>query len=146
MRRAAAIDKNQPDIVRVLRQAGAHVTITSQLKNAFDLVVVHGGRVFLVEVKDGSLAPSSRRLTEGEQECKKSIEQAGGVYHVITSTAEAKRMLTGHGLNPLYCVCPAPHNHHHNGDGILQCFDCFLPALIAQCFRGDVSFTINKNP
>lgn len=93
MRRAAAIDKNQNEIVDALRKNGAHVTITSQLKNAFDLVVVHSGKIYLVEVKDGTLTASARKLTEGEMKCKQSIENAGGVYHVINSTREAMQMI-----------------------------------------------------
>jgi hypothetical protein len=93
MRRAAAIDKNQPAIVEALRQCGAHVTITSQLKNAFDLIVVYKGTVYICEVKDGTLNPSARKLTEGELECKTSIERAGGTYHVITSINDALKMI-----------------------------------------------------
>jgi hypothetical protein len=93
MRRAAAIDKNQPAIIEALRRTGAHVTITSQLKNAFDLIVVYKGVVYICEVKDGNLAPSSKKLTEGELGCKASVERAGGTYYVIGSINEALHMI-----------------------------------------------------
>jgi hypothetical protein len=113
MRRAAAIDKNQPAIVEALRQCGAHVTITSQLKNAFDLIVVYKGTVYICEVKDGTLNPSARKLTEGELECKTSIERAGGTYHVITSINDALKMI---GYN-VFGLCVAKIA----GNGQLNC-------------------------
>jgi len=38
MIRNAKVDSNQSEIVKALRNAGAWVTITSQLKNAFDIL------------------------------------------------------------------------------------------------------------
>lgn len=68
MRRAARIDGNHRLIVRQLRSIpGCTVADTSALGNGFpDLVVGFQGRTILIEVKDGRLKPSARRLTEAE--------------------------------------------------------------------------------
>ena len=94
MRRAARTDKNQTEIVAALRKRGAVVLITSQLKNAFDLLVGYEGKLYIVEVKNGALPPSARRLTSGELECKERFESVGVTYHVITSVEEAISMLS----------------------------------------------------
>ena len=93
MRRNAKVDVNQPDIVKALRRSGASVIITSQLKNAFDILVIFQGKTFIVEIKDGSLPPSRHKLTEGEAKCKESVERAGGQYHVVKSVDEALQMI-----------------------------------------------------
>jgi len=68
MRRAAKIDGNQNEIVDALRAVGAQVAVTSAVGNGFpDLVVgyMHKGvrRVYMIEIKDGELPPSARKLT-----------------------------------------------------------------------------------
>ena len=93
MRRAAKVDSNQSEIVSALRKVGAAVVITSQLKNAFDLLVMYRKRIYIVEVKDGSLPPSARKLTDGEMKCKKLVESVGVKYHIITSVDEALKMV-----------------------------------------------------
>jgi hypothetical protein len=62
------IDSNQPEIVKALRSVGASVQSLADLgKGVPDLLVAYRGRNYLLEVKDGSLPPSRRRLTEDEQ-------------------------------------------------------------------------------
>ena len=95
MKRAAKVDSNQAEITAAFRKAGAVVVITSQLKNAFDLIVCHRGKVYLVEVKDGSKPPSARKLTEGEEKCRDLVESAGVKYNVVTSIDDALKMLNG---------------------------------------------------
>jgi hypothetical protein len=51
MRYAARVDKNQAEIVKALRDAGAYVWIIGL---PVDLLVGYKGHSFLVEVKDGS--------------------------------------------------------------------------------------------
>jgi len=94
MRRAARTDANQKEIVTALRNSGAVVLITSQLKNCFDLLVCHNSKVYLVEVKDGTLPPSAMKLTKGEKEFKEKVESVGVKYHVITSVSEAISMIS----------------------------------------------------
>lgn len=69
MRRAAKIDANQPELVGALRSMGATVEITSQAHDGFpDVVVGYRGVTVLVEIKDGSLTPSRRKLTPAQVE------------------------------------------------------------------------------
>tara|TARA_R110000751_G_scaffold303492_1_gene418210 strand:- start:516 stop:809 length:294 start_codon:yes stop_codon:yes gene_type:complete len=94
LRRAAKVDRNQPEIVKALRKVGAVVLITSQLKNCFDILVLFQSRIYIVELKDGELPPSARKLTGGELEFKQKAESVGCTYHVITSIDEALAMIT----------------------------------------------------
>jgi hypothetical protein len=94
MRRAAKVDRNQSEIVKALRKIGAVVLITSQLKNCFDILVLFQSRIYIVEIKDGELPSSARKLTGGELEFKQKAESVGCVYHVITSIDEALEMIT----------------------------------------------------
>lgn len=93
MRYSAKVDRNQPEIVKALRKAGAAVLITSQLKNAFDILVGYSGKLYLAEIKDGSKPPSQRKLTEGEQKCKDLFNSVGVEYHIITSIDDALKMI-----------------------------------------------------
>ena len=93
MRRAAKIDSNQPQIVKALRRSGAFVILTSQLKNAFDLLVIYRGTIYIVEVKDGEKVKSKRKLTEGEMLCQHGVESHGAKYHIIESVDDALKMI-----------------------------------------------------
>jgi hypothetical protein len=93
LRRAAKVDSNQSEIVAALRKRGAVCLIVSQLKNCFDVLVCFNGKVFMVEIKDGSKPISARKLTEGEQEFKSKIESVGCKYWVIESVDDAISML-----------------------------------------------------
>ncbi len=64
MRRAARIDSNQPDLVKVLRKAGCKVQSLAMMGEGFpDLLILRAGVLTLMEVKDGSQPPSKRKLT-----------------------------------------------------------------------------------
>ena len=93
MRTAARTDGNQTPIVEALRAIGAKVVITSQLKNAFDILVGFRGQLFIMELKDGKLPPSRKKLTPGELKCKGDFEAVGVVYHVIESKEQAVNLL-----------------------------------------------------
>ena len=90
---AKKIDANQVEIVKALRKAGAWVGHVHAIPNFFDILVIHKGRYYCVEIKDGNNIPSKRRLTAGELKCKEQIEQAGGVYHVVESVEQALSMI-----------------------------------------------------
>ena len=47
----------------------------------------------MVEIKDGELSTSARKLTKGELEFKQKAESVGCTYHVITSIDEALEMI-----------------------------------------------------
>lgn len=88
MRRAARIDRNQPEIVKALRQCGAHVTSLAAVGDGVpDLLVGFQGRTVLVEVKDGSRPPSERQLTDEQIEWHAAW--SGGRCVVVGSVGEA---------------------------------------------------------
>jgi hypothetical protein len=87
MRRAAKIDANQPDIVKALVQAGCSVRSLAAVGQGFpDLIVGRQGWNYLLEVKDGTLSPSKRALTEDEAEFHASWR--GNVF-IVNTVAEA---------------------------------------------------------
>lgn len=87
MRRAAKVDRNQAEIVKALRQAGATVHPCHGAGQGFpDLAVGYRGRNYLIEVKDGALAPSDRKLTPAQQEWHAAWR---GDAVVVTSVSEA---------------------------------------------------------
>lgn len=68
MRRRAKIDKNQPEIVKCLRDAGATVQSLSQMGHGVpDLLVGWRGKNFLFEVKDPNAQKCDRQLTDDEK-------------------------------------------------------------------------------
>ena len=67
MRRAAKIDRNQPEIVEALRKVGALVYPMHTVGGGLpDLLVGFRGRLMLLEVKDG-LAPLSQQALTPDQ-------------------------------------------------------------------------------
>jgi hypothetical protein len=67
MRKFARKDSNHKEIIQVFRDLGATVADTAQLGSGFpDCVVGFRGNNVLVEIKDGSLPPSKRKLTPDE--------------------------------------------------------------------------------
>jgi len=93
LRYASKVDSNQKEIVTALRNSGAVVLLTHQLKNCCDCIVYHNGNTYTVEIKDGNLSKSARKLTTGEQEFKHKIESVGVTYHVVTSIEDALSLL-----------------------------------------------------
>ena len=81
MFRAARIDKNQPEIVKLFRKLGWYVLIISQLKNCCDIIVSKNGRTIAVEIKDGEKPPSQQKLSAGELKFK---DEWKGEYRLIT--------------------------------------------------------------
>lgn len=68
MRLRGRTDGNHVLIIRALRQAGASVQSLANVGDGCpDLMVALGGSVYVMEVKDGSLPPSKRRLTPMEK-------------------------------------------------------------------------------
>lgn len=71
MRRACATDRNQPEIVEALRDAGCTVQILAAVgKGCPDLLVgfdshhpIYGSLNLLMEIKDGLARKSDRKLT-----------------------------------------------------------------------------------
>ncbi len=92
MRRAAKVDRNQPEIVEALRKIGCRVQPLHMVgKGCPDLMVSKAGRVVLMEVKDGSKPPSARKLTADEQAWHDlwSDVKAAGALVVVDSVQAA---------------------------------------------------------
>lgn len=85
-RRVAKIDSNQPDVVKKFRKLGYSVKHTHQLKGFTDIVIsiLIGAleRTAVVEIKDGSLCPSARKLTADEEKFRESWQ---GMYFICES-------------------------------------------------------------
>jgi soluble P-type ATPase len=92
VRTASRIDHNQPEIVRVLRQLGARVQVLSMVGHGVpDLLILHRGKLALVELKDGSKSASRRKLTPDEQLWHE--EWADAPLYVVATVDEAVDML-----------------------------------------------------
>ena len=88
MRRAARVDRNQTEVVEALRQAGCRVQPLHMVgKGCPDILVGRGGRLVLMEIKDGEKPPSARKLTEDEaawHDLWADAAQAGALVTVST--------------------------------------------------------------
>ncbi len=86
-RRAAAVDRNQAEIVKALRMVGASVAPMHGAGEGFpDLVVGYMGRNYLIEVKDGDKPPSARALTQAQV---KWHGEWRGQVNIVTNAVEA---------------------------------------------------------
>ena len=69
MRRAARVDANHAEIIRVLRKAGCSVLDMSRLGGgAPDILIGYGGISLPAEIKCGAKPPSARKLTPKQRE------------------------------------------------------------------------------
>jgi len=96
MRRAARIDANQPAIVEALRKVGCNVQPLHMVgRGCPDLMVGRAGRIWLMEVKDGSRPPSERRLSPDEQDWHQvwADQRAAGAVVVVESVDDALRVV-----------------------------------------------------
>lgn len=92
MRIASRIDTNQPFLVRALRQMGVRVQVLSGVGKGFpDLLILHRGKLALVELKDGSKSASRRKLTPDEQQWHE--EWADAPLYVVANVDEIVDML-----------------------------------------------------
>lgn len=88
MRRAAKIDRNQPEIVSALRKVGATVvTLAAVGKGVPDLLVGFRQSTYLLEVKDGQKPPSDRQLTPDQIDWH--VAWTGGPCAVVSCVGEA---------------------------------------------------------
>ena len=95
LRRAARIDRNQPEIVAALRKVGATVQPLHTIgKGCPDILVGKGGYNFLMEIKDGLLVPSRRELTPDEYEWRQEWQgQVCTVESVDMALFELARLM-----------------------------------------------------
>lgn len=86
MRRAAKIDRNQPEIVDSLRKAGATVTLLHAVGSGCpDLLVGFQGTNYILEVKDWQASNLDRQLNP--KQVKWHDDWKGQVAKVETATA-----------------------------------------------------------
>ena len=78
---AAARDENEPEIVKALRNVGAHVEL---LAGPVDLLVGYARQWFLLEVK----VPKGR-TTPAQDEFFKASDGKGGIATVVRNASEA---------------------------------------------------------
>jgi len=84
-RRAAKVDANQSDLVKVMRDMGASVIITSSAHDGFtDTVVGYGGVTVLAEIKDGSKVLSDRQFTPKQVDFHRDFKGAITVIETLT--------------------------------------------------------------
>lgn len=95
MRRIAKVDRNQPEIVAVFRQLGFEVLHVHQLKGCFDILVSKDSRNHCIEIKDGTLPPSQRKLTIDE---RKFHERWKAPVHIINSVEEVLQFAVWHSM------------------------------------------------
>lgn len=92
--KAARTDANQKAIVDALRKIGCKVYVSSSFGQGFpDLIVGCGGRLCLLEVKDGSKPPSARKLTPDQ--VKFHADWTGLPLYVVDSVDSAIAAVTG---------------------------------------------------
>jgi hypothetical protein len=90
VRRAGRTDGNHADVVRELTKAGVLVRSMAGVGDGFpDLLCAFRGVLVLLEVKDGSLPPSERKVTAKETE----FLAAWPSSYVVTSPEEAVRVV-----------------------------------------------------
>ncbi len=88
MRRAAKKDGNHDEIVAALQEYGWWTYSTAGLGDGFpDLIAVRNGQTWLIEIKNGWLPPSARRLTDDEERFRRAFP---GRYRVIESTLDVR--------------------------------------------------------
>ena len=91
MRRAAKVDDNHDEIVQALKTCGAIVQSLAAIgKGCPDLLCAFRGRLFLLEVKDGSKPPSRQRLTDDQLSWHRSW---GTLVDVVNSPEQALRAI-----------------------------------------------------
>jgi Holliday junction resolvase len=86
-RKYGRTDDNQTNLVKVMRDLGASVAITSSTHGGFtDTVVGYGGVSVLVEIKDGSKVLSDRQFTPKQVDFHRDFK---GAITVIETFSQA---------------------------------------------------------
>lgn len=84
-------DRNQAEIVRALRQAGASVQSLVEVgKGCPDILVCRAGALYLMEIKDWQQPPSKKRLTPME---KQWHELWSGPVAVVETVEQALKIV-----------------------------------------------------
>lgn len=84
------VDANQDRLAKMWRDMGAVWIPTSGDKRiGFDGILAFRGKVWLVEIKDGSKPQSQRKLTDNEQKRKVQLNCVGVQLYVIENEQQA---------------------------------------------------------
>jgi hypothetical protein len=97
LRRAAKVDLNHEEIVKVLRLAGCSVLSLAPVGEGVPDLLVYSPRMrrtFLAEVKNGAEVPSHRGLNAQQ---RAFADHWGGPIYVITSPIDALAAADGRG-------------------------------------------------
>lgn len=86
-RRAAKVDRNQPEIVAEFRRLGWYVLIVSQLKNCCDIIVSKRGVTVAIEIKDGEKPESAQQLSVGELKFQQEWQ---GDYAIVKNIEQVR--------------------------------------------------------
>lgn len=89
-RHASRVDRNQPEIVKTFRELG-YTWIACHAYAGFGcdgITFPKSGGVAFVEIKDGDLAPSARKLTESEVKLQRLCIQHHVQYWVVKNTED----------------------------------------------------------
>ena len=87
----AKVDRNQAEIVAALRSVGASVQSLAAIgKGCPDLLVGWRGSNYVIEVKDGRVVPSKRKLTPDQVRWH---DAWNGRVHVVSSVTDALSLL-----------------------------------------------------
>jgi hypothetical protein len=91
VRLRARVDANHAAIVKALRAIGASVQDLSRVAGGVpDLLVGYHGTNVLLEVKDGTKAPSARTLTRAQKDW---LAGWGGTATIVNNPEEAQRVV-----------------------------------------------------
>ena len=93
MRRAAKVDDNQAEIVAAVRKLGGYWLHLHTLKNCCDGLMLHSGRCWAIEIKDGNKVPSKRKLTPGEESFMFDWLGHGGQWELVTCVDDIVRLI-----------------------------------------------------
>lgn len=90
MRKSSKVDRNQPEIVKALRQVGATVQSLCAVRDGVpDLLVAYRGRNYLMEIKDYLQPPSKQRLTPDEKAWHQNWNGPVFIVHTIDEALKA---------------------------------------------------------
>ena len=84
-------DGNHSEIVKHFESIGFHVLTIADIPKCCDLVITKGRSAY-VEIKDGSLQPSQRKLTPDEFIFKKRIEEKGGLWFLVETIQDVNNI------------------------------------------------------
>jgi hypothetical protein len=87
-------DANETQILATLRDLGVWYRQMSR-EDGFDFLLGWRGQVWIVEIKNGALPPSARKLTPNEQRTAAELQAVGIEYHVCNSLDEVLALLLG---------------------------------------------------